>query len=168
VHAHLDVSCGSRVCAFPRVPVPRRSRFFRGGEIESKPPAAGRESDGIYPVRDRRMTADPPCRWCGDPIPPNNGPGRPREFCSRQHRRRWHIAKERLERMIEVGEISDEEHYARERGWYGKRKADQRARARAKERAARRAAWERELWTPGPPSSDRSGIPGPRGLGWAR
>jgi hypothetical protein len=46
------------------------------------------------------MTADPRRRWCGGPLPPKKATGRPREFCSRQHRE-WHSAKERLERQVE-------------------------------------------------------------------
>lgn len=102
------------------------------------------------------MSANPRCRLCGGRIPPKRAPaGRPREFCSRQHRRQWHVAKEKLDRLIEVREARIEEAYARELQWHGKREADRGDRIRRKELEATIARWTEELWTPAPPPRPR-------------
>lgn len=96
-----------------------------------------------------RIPPESVCRWCGEPLPPKKPIGRPPEFCSRQHRRQWHAAKERMERKVEEREARIEEAYAREWNWHGKRQADREARRRRKELEARAAEWEWDLWTPG-------------------
>src|SRR5687767_12839913 len=95
------------------------------------------------------MAAESRCRWCGEPNPPRKPTGRPPEFCSRQHRRAWHVAKERMARMIEERERGIDEMHGMEWQWHGKRQADREARRRRKELKAKIAEWERELRTPG-------------------
>jgi hypothetical protein len=35
------------------------------------------------------------CRWCGRPVPPRPGPGRPPEYCRRSHRQRDYESRQR-------------------------------------------------------------------------
>ena len=44
----------------------------------------------------RSRTTEPrACRWCGRPVLPRSGPGRPPEYCRRSHRQRDYESRQR-------------------------------------------------------------------------
>ncbi len=77
-----------------------------------------------------------PCRSCGVTIPAQaSGPGRPREFCSTECRRSFHYDRERERLVAERREAWERTRYRLNVQHFGKRKADQLARARAEGRS---------------------------------
>ena len=79
------------------------------------------------------------CKGCDATIPPQpSGPGRPREFHSRDCRRSYHHRREQEE--VERQRAEERERMLRERDerFYGKREAARRAKCRADTRAG----WE--------------------------
>ena len=81
------------------------------------------------------------CRRCGKEIPPQpHGPGRPREFCSRDCRSKYHRLKEQEEIERERAEERERLTQEYQTRIYGVREAKRRAkeRARIRERGRRR------------------------------
>jgi hypothetical protein len=71
------------------------------------------------------------CRGCGTPIPAQpSGPGRPREFCTRDCRSGYHRRKEQAEIERERREARERDLFKIDERFYGVREAKRRAKER--------------------------------------
>jgi hypothetical protein len=75
------------------------------------------------------------CRGCGASIPEQpSGPGRPREFCTRDCRSQYHRRKEQAEVERQRQEAADARHFDLDKRFHGVREANRRARERQRNR----------------------------------